>query len=384
VNIGTLRLDHRFSDQLSLRNTLRYSRADRESAVTAPRIAGTPPPTTPLASIVINRGRPTRERTEDIMGNQTDLTARFETFGFKHTLVTGLEIGRETFNITRFAQSNVPTATFYNPNPVPDTSGMTRAVSSIVDTTAFEFAMFASETIKLLPQLDIVGGLRWDLFDADAENRTTSQAFSRTDQKWTYRAGLEFHPWPTHSYYCAYGTSFNPSAEGLALAANAAGTPPEENESFEIGGKIDLMEGALSLQGALFRIDKTNARTPDPITGLQVLETEQRMQGVEFGVTGRLLPAWNIFAGYTYLDSEILKSLEVVSGASVVGNKLPNTPKHSFSFWTANDFLDRWQVRTGIFYVDEHFANNANTNVLPSAVRWDMTVGYQRPANWAR
>jgi outer membrane receptor for monomeric catechols len=34
-------------------------------------------------------------------------------------------------------------------------------------------------------------------------------------------------------------------------------------------------------------------------------------------------------------------------------------------------------VGTGIFYVDERFANNANTNVAPSYLRWDMTVGYQ-------
>jgi catecholate siderophore receptor len=83
----------------------------------------------------------------------------------------------------------------------------------------------------------------------------------------------------------------------LALAANTIGTPPEENESVEIGGKIDLLQGVLSLQGALFWIDKTNARTPDPITGLQALE------GFEFGITGRLLPSWSIFAGYTYLNA---------------------------------------------------------------------------------
>ena len=194
---------------------------------------------------------------------------------------------------------------------------------------------------------------------------------------WSYRAGLVFHPWPTHSYYFSAGNSFNPSAEALQLAATTADTAPEENQSYEIGGKIDLLGGALSLQGALFRTDKTNARTPDPITGLQVLEGEQRVQGFELGMVGRPLPALSVFAGYTYLDSEILKSNEVVNGVSVVGNEMPNAPHNSFSFWTTYDFLERWQVGTGIFYVDERFANNANTNVAPSYVRWDMTVGYQ-------
>jgi catecholate siderophore receptor len=108
-----------------------------------------------------------------------------------------------------------------------------------------------------------------------------------------------------------------------------------------------------------------------------VLEGEQRVQGVEFGVVGRPLPALSVFTGYTYLDSEILESNEVVNGVSVVGNELPNAPQHSFSFWTTYDFLERWQVGTGIFYVGERFANNANTNVAPSQVRWDLSVGYQ-------
>ena len=377
VNIGTLRLDHRFSEQLSLRNTLRYSRVDREAFPSPPRISGNPAPGTPLSQIVVAPAHPGRDTTEDILTNQADLTARFETFRFTHTLVTGLDIGTEDFSATRFAFSNIPTTSLLNPNPVRDTSRMTRSVSAMTETSTFLFGVYATDTIKLLPQLDLVGGVRWDLFDADFKDRITGNRFSRTDKMWSYRAGLVFHPWPTHSYYFAAGNSFNPSAEALALAANNVNTAPEENQSYEIGGKIDLLGGGLSLQAALFRTDKTNARTPDPITGLQVLEGEQRVQGVEFGVVGRPLPALSVFTGYTYLDSEILESNEVVNGVSVVGNELPNAPHHGFSFWTTYDFLERWQVGTGIFYVGERFANNANTNVVPSHVRWDMSVGYQ-------
>jgi catecholate siderophore receptor len=377
VNIGTLRLDHRFNEQLSLRNTLRYSRVDREAFPSPPRISGTPTPATPLSQIVVAPAHPGRDTTEDILDNQTDLTARFDTFSFKHTLVTGLEIGTEDFNATRFAFSNVPTTSLLDPNPVRDTSRMTRSVSAMTETSTFLFGVYATDTIKLLPQLDLVGGVRWDLFDAEFKNRITGEKFDRTDKMWSYRAGLVFHPWPTHSYYFSAGNSFNPSAEALALAANNVDTAPEENQSYEIGGKVDLLGGGLSLQAALFRTEKTNARTPDPVTGLQVLEGEQRVQGFEVGVVGRPLPSLNVFLGYTYLDSEILESNEVVDGVSVVGNEMPNAPTHSFSLWTSYDFLERWQVGTGIYYVGERFANNANTNVAPSHVRWDLSVGYQ-------
>ena len=377
VNIGTLRLDHRFNEQLSLRNTLRYSRVDREAFPSPPRISGTPTPDTPLSQIVVAPAHPGRDTTEDILDNQTDLIARFDTLSFKHTLVTGLEIGTEDFDATRFAFSNIPTIPLLDPNPVRDTSRMTRSVSAMTETSTFLFGVYATDTIKLLPQLDLVGGVRWDLFDAEFKNRITGDKFDRTDKMWSYRAGLVFHPWPTHSYYFSAGNSFNPSAEALALAANNADTAPEENQTYEFGGKVDVLGGGLSLQAALFRTEKTNARTPDPVTGLQVLEGKQRVQGFELGVVGRPLPSLNVFLGYTYLDSEILESNEVVNGVSVVGNEMPNAPEHSFSVWTSYDFLERWQVGTGIYYVGERFANNANTNVAPGHVRWDMSVGYQ-------
>jgi catecholate siderophore receptor len=381
VNIATLRLDHRFNEHLSLRNMLRYSNVDREAFVSPPRISGNPTPNTPLSQIIVAPNHPGRDTGESIIDNQLDLLARFQTFGFNHTLLTGFEIGAESFDAVRYAFTNIPTTPLVNPNPFRDSSRMTQSVSARTDTDTFLLGIYFSDTIKLLPQLDLVGGVRYDLFDADFKNRLTTEKLSSDDNMWSYRAGLVFHPWPSHSYYFSYSNSYNPSAEALQLAANTVDTPPEENQTYEIGGKVDLLGGGLSLQGALFWTEKSNGRTPDPLTGLQVLEGKQRVKGFELGVVGRPLPALNVFLGYTYLDSEIVESNEVVNGVSVVGNRMPNAPENSFSLWTTYDYLQRWQVGTGIFYVDERFANNANTNVVPSYVRWDMTVGYQVTKN---
>jgi outer membrane receptor protein involved in Fe transport len=64
VNIGTLRLDHRFNDQLSLRDTLRYGRVDREAFPSPPRISGTPTPSTSLSEIIVAAGHPGRDTTD--------------------------------------------------------------------------------------------------------------------------------------------------------------------------------------------------------------------------------------------------------------------------------------------------------------------------------
>jgi catecholate siderophore receptor len=197
---------------------------------------------------------------------------------------------------------------------------------------------------------------------------------------WSYRGGLVFHPTPQQSYYFSYATAFNPSAEGLVLAANNQATPPEKNEIFELGTKFQFFGGQLTLQGALFQIEKTNARTNDPVTGTQVLDGKQRSRGVEFSAAGRILPGWNVFAGFTYLDAKITKSndTQVVEGVTYrLQGKVPqNVPEYSATLWSTYDFLDKWQIGGGPTYVGSRYANNSNANEVPGYVRWDATVAY--------
>jgi catecholate siderophore receptor len=377
-NVFTARLDHRFNEQFNLRNTLRYSRTDRQAEVTTLSILGTPTPTTPLSSIQVNRGtRPGRDTEESILTNQTELIARFHTLAFKHTLSTGLEVAREGFDATRFTHANVPPADLLHPEVRPDTSRETETISARTSTDATSFAIYAVDQIRLLPKLDLLGGLRFDLFAADFDSFLNNQSFDRTDTKVSWRAGLVFRPTSTQSYYFSSGTSFNPSAEALALATNNANTPPEENLSYEVGAKIGLFDDTLSLQGALFRTVKTNARTTDPDTLLLVLEGKQRVQGFEVGLTGRPLPRWNLFTGFTYLDSKALESQDVQNGVPVQGKELQNVPRYSATLWTTYDIGEKWQVGTGVFYLSERFANTSNTNEVPKTVRWDATVAYQ-------
>lgn len=378
TNIFTLRVEHRFSDQLSWRNTIRYGRTDRDARVSTLSIAGTPTLNTPLAAINVSRGtRPERDTEETILVNQTELTARFVALGVKHVVSTGLEAARENFHAQRYTHANVPVANLLHPQSHPDLSRMTRTVSAVTDTVTASFGLYMVDQIRLLPQLDLIGGLRWDLFYADFDSRLDNLHLNRTDKQVSYRAGLVFHPTPAQSYYVAFGTSFNPSAEALALATNNVDTAPEKNRNFEVGAKLSLLNDTMSFQGALFRLEKTNARTTDPATQLQVLEGEQRAQGFELGLVGRPLPRLNLFTGYTYLDSKTVRSFNLQNNVPIEGKQLSNTPRHSATFWAAYDIHDAWQVGTGVLVLGERFANTSNTNSVPETIRWDATVAYQ-------
>ena len=380
ANVGTVSLNHRFSDALNLRSATRYSNVSRDLDVSIPAITCVAPATCGPGAIItgVNRSRPERHTTEGILDNQTDLTARFDTFGFKHTLSSGIELSWERFDNLRYASAG-PATTLNDPNNNQTPNPKTLGVKAL--TNAADFGIYGADQIALHEYFDIIGGLRWDYFSANQENKLPGQVdFDSTDKMLSYRGGLVFHPTLQQSYYFSYATAFNPSAEGLALAANNQATPPEKNEIFEIGSKFLLMGGALTLQGALFQIEKTNARTNDPVLGVQVLDGKQRSRGVELGAAGRILPGWNVFAGFTYLDAKILKSNDVqtVEGVtySLQGKVPQNVPKYSATLWTTYDFLDKWQIGGGPTYVGSRFANNSNTNEVPGYVRWDATVAY--------
>jgi catecholate siderophore receptor len=381
TNIGTISLNHRFSEALNLRSAFRFSNVRRHTDASIPQtLCAAPTNCGPGAIIIgVNRSRPERHTKESIWDSQTDLTARFNTWGFGHTLSSGMEFSWERLDTVRYASSG-PATTLNNPNNGQSPNPKTLAADTL--TNAPGFGIFAADHIALHEYFDIIGGLRWDYINADQKNRMPGGAsFDATDNMWSYRGGLVFHPTPQQSYHFSYATAFNPSAEGLVLAANNQSTPPEKNEIFEIGSKFLMMDGALTFQSALFQIEKTNARTNDPITGTQVLDGKQRSRGFELGAAGRILPGWNVFAGFTYLDAKITKSndTQVVEGVtySLQGKVPQNVPKYSASLWTTYDFLDKWQIGGGPTYVGSRFANNSNANEVPGYVRWDATIAYK-------
>ena len=176
---------------------------------------------------------------------------------------------------------------------------------------------------------------------------------------------------------CSYGPAFNPSAEARVLSLNNAGTEPEKDETFELGAKWDLLDGALGIRTAFFRTYKNNARTTDPVLGVQVTDGKQRVQGAELEVVGRVLPGWNVWLSYAYLDSRVLDSLDIQTGVPVQGKRLANVPEHSASLWTTYDITPQWQVGGGAVFVDKRYANTDNRNVGPSYVRCDLTPAYR-------
>ncbi len=187
---------------------------------------------------------------------------KFRTGSLRHTVVTGVEGGRETSSPyrQRFNLATVTKINLLHPDTGQPFAGIVPP-SGITDThaTAISVGAYAIDTVNLLPKLDLMGGVRLDRFDVTVDQSlpvTPDSPFKRVDVMPSWRGALVFKPVARASIYFDYGTSFNPSAETLALTVATQDAAPEESHTFEVGTKWDLFARKLSVRAAAFRTDR--------------------------------------------------------------------------------------------------------------------------------
>ncbi len=402
ANIGRVRIEHRLSPALTLRNQFQGYVTETNARPTPYRVctpafdnAGSAP-TAPcpvaqqgasLDQITVQSDRRDRELDDRSLFDQLDLVARFDTGPISHTMVGGVEAGRDDTQNQAYTWSTRWTQNLggFVPQPTPD--GITRAQAPThTEGTATTLALYVNDTISLTPDWKLVAGVRRDRFDAQADTITnadgTATQLKRTDYGTGLRGGVIWQPDSEQSYYASYGSSFNPSAEAITISATQALVSPEKTRSYEVGGKWDLLGGDLSLSSALFRVDKTDARTTSE-TGVVSLDGDTRVQGFEIGAVGRVTRAWSLIGGYTFLDSELVSTNDGTgtgeNRVSFRGNELPNTPRHAGSLWSTYRFLQHFEAGGGAYYVGERYMTTANVSSVDSYWRADALLAWHQP-----
>jgi catecholate siderophore receptor len=281
--------------------------------------------------------------------------------------------------------TNGTSTDIFNPDPErPWVGTIVDIPGEVVRAKANSVAAYIFDTMHLSEQFLLTGGVRWERYKSEfhptpaqiAANPTTVGDIERSDESVTWRAGATYKPVKGLSIYAGVGTWVNPSIENMTqtspnLALGAL--KPERSRTYEVGAKWDGFGGKLLLTTALFRTEKTNARTPgllgEPAT---VLAGKQRVDGFEIGATGRITRDWQVIASYTYLDAEVKES----NTASEIGNRLQNVPDHSASLWTLYKLPQGIEVGGGVRYVGTRYTNVANTRKIGDYWVADATLGY--------
>ncbi len=364
-DLGTVRFEHDFNDSFSLRNQFRFANSVRDSIATPPRFANN-------NSTDINRELRSWQTSDRVWDNQTDLIAQFSTGKVSHSLVAGADFSRES-NIRRTRTGPNSPTTLLNPNPDDVYTGTITESPIVGDVSANSQAVYLFDTAKAGAKWEFTGGLRFDRFDADGIS-TTGAPVSRVDRMFSGRAGIVFKPIPEGTIYSSYGTSMNPSLEGLSYNTANTVIDPEKTYTFEVGSKWNFFGGRVFASGAAFRVEKTNARTPGVLPGdpPQVLQGRQRVDGIELSLTGNISRAWQVLTGYTLLDSETVDSNTLTE----IGKRLVNTPRNSFNIWSTYRFKNGASLGGGARFVDKRFGNTINTRLVDEYWTFDLMGSY--------
>lgn len=418
ADIGTITIEHDLSDALTIRNTLRHGNSMQDYILTQPDDSKGN-----VRNGTVWRRINSRVGNTATTTNQTDLFGEFQLAGFKNSFSTGIEFSREESDRSSYtvntdttpsspgnsstnctpamvgATSGYNCTSLSNPNSNDPWAGSVSRNYLGTETTADTRSVYAFDTIELDPQWQLNLGLRWDSFDTDAETTATSGVtkLSNDSNFVNGQVGLVWKPQENGSIYISYATSSTPP--GALVGEGSDGNPltaatvnnelePEDTTNYEIGTKWDVLDNRLSLAAAIFRTEKDNARV---LVNTNTYENagKTRVDGIELSASGQLTDKWQVFAGYSYLDSELVdggadgdRSGNVTNPVSVNnGNELPNVPKNSFSLWTTYQVLPKLTVGGGAFYVDDVWGNVANTLYVESYWRYDAMASYELSKN---
>jgi catecholate siderophore receptor len=386
-DIVTARYRHDFSDSLSLADTLRYANYDFDYRFDAPNFgANVPLPGEPLADILVGRDAPASSGVQRNLDEQLDLTARFSTGPVMHTLVTGLELARQTSEIFRylnpFNTNNdwIPETPLLDPDP--NETQPVEPVASRQSTVAPSVGAYAIDTLGLGRYVDLALGYRFDYFSADYQQFTEQTGsllhLTELNRLGSPRAALVFKASPTVRYYLSYGTSFDPSAEALTLTTKTADLGPVKAKSYEAGAKSEWLDSQLELSAAVFHTEVDNAQTNDPDNpNITVLNGNERVNGVELGAVGHLTQSWEIFSGYTYLDGRTLAS----GTPADVGKVMPNTAHNALNLWTEYYLSRSFEVGGGANWLSHRYADSGEMAYVPGYVVWNAMAEWHLSGN---
>ncbi|MCG6205150.1 TonB-dependent siderophore receptor [Rhodopseudomonas sp. HC1] len=339
-----------------------YRNTDRDSDATY---------ITPASAIdpVTGNGRLNRIRLTPSQRNQVVdgyITTPFEFLGQTSNVTLGADWRQFDYRL-RNGSGGTVTQNIFNPVPIPY---VTIPYAADSGTTETQSGVYGQMRFKPLDWLTLIGGGRLSQWETESRNnlRGTVSSAAEISNKLTTNYGVVVDVTKQVALYASYADIFTPQTQ-----VTAAGTvlPPRTGSQKEVGIKTSLLDGRVNAHFAVFKINDVNRALTDPANpSFSIAAGEAESRGFETQVTGRLLPGWDLTAGYAYTKTEYLKD-------SITNEGLPFqtlTPAHSYNLWSRYLFeggpLRGLSVAGGARIVSSFYTRSG-------AIRIEQSGGYQ-------
>lgn len=311
---------------------------------------------------------------------QLNLTGHFETAGYAHTLLTGIEY--EDYDYQSIIRRSAKGSTAYPIDLFDPVLGQPRPALTRTTTDDKEnlktWAAFIQDQVALTDRLKALAGLRFERFEHQYDNYLPGAAdWTAADNAVTPRLGLMYDLTDTVAVYANTARSFKPNS---GASRQGQGFDPEKGKSYEVGVKWEALDRQLSVDAAIYHIVKENVLANDPLdpTGTyKVAAGKVRSRGLDITVAGNLTPEWRMIGGYAYVDAEVTKDTSLPTGT-----RLANIPRNSFSLLNTYEFQDGGLkglgLGMGVKYVDDRAGQTAaQTYTMEQYTVVDLLSFYQ-------
>ena len=309
---------------------------------------------------------------------QLNLTGHFSTGGFEHTLLTGIEY--EDYDYKSIIQRSSAALGTYPIDIFNPVYGQTRPALTRTPTHDKEnlktYAAFVQDQVALTERLKVLAGARFERFEHDYQSYVAGvKPWTAADNAVTPRVGVIYDLTDTVAVYADAARSFKPNT---GASREGGGFAPEKGKSYEMGIKWEALDRQLSVDAAIYQIEKKNVLATDPLDNtLSVATGQVRSRGFDLNVAGNLTPEWRVIGGYAYVDAEVTRDTTLRAGT-----RLMNIPRNSFSLLNVYEFQDGALKGLGLGvggkYVDQRSGQTANTAFSMDAYTVVDLLGYYK------
>ena len=379
-------LDYQINDSTSLQNTLYHYDAQRDYRNLENYTYNAD------NSLVSRSAAYLQRHDQQVDGNRFELRHDNQLFGLFSQWSAGLDysVNQQTlYPNGKFSSSPYDTVDpdHFDPGSFYDIPGVNGGLQKQRKHEVTTLAGFAENRLELTERLSLLTGLRYDHLHMEVTNYgtvtpTSPAFFERTWEPLTGRAGLVYELTPAANVYVQYSTAADPPAGSLASAtySQVGLYDLTTGEQWEVGSKLDFLDGRGSATVALYEIVRRDFTVKDSNNpNLTVQASQQTSRGIELAgklqVTSKLLAE----ANYAYVNAEYDEFNEAVNGVSVSrqGNTPTNVPDSVANAWLTYDIAPAWKAGVDARYVDSVFADNANTLKAPSYTLYGAFARYQ-------
>jgi iron complex outermembrane receptor protein len=253
--------------------------------------------------------------------------------------VPGIDLFNPVYGVTSYRDYNLAAL------PWRDTS-----------TRGIRYGGYIQDELTLTPRWYLLAGLRWDGFED--EDLIGGTRVDGHDLSW--RLGSTFVLRDGLNAYASVASGFVPQATGNQNPAAGGPFDAEQSKQWEMGLKTLLADGRLTLNTALYRIERSNIvqATGEVVDGTNQLAALGlvRSEGLEVDLLADVTDRWVINIAYAYNDARVIDAgSNGITNAS--GDRFANAPRNKLGLWTRYDIpAIASAIGFGADYTDERIS----------------------------